>query len=140
MSKTLFDQPIADRRTVALDHHQLAPVPIGPLEAVGDHVEGALIEKNPKPLGGSPGERRFLRAKRVLKFRRVDAGNADLAIAEPERVAVDDTGIAAPRPAGCEGCRDLQSLASQWSKWPDEGGIQQCAGKQQDRDEPESPD
>ena len=140
MSKTLFDQPIADRRTVALDHHQFAPVAIGPLETVGDHVKGALVEQNPKPLSGSPGDRSFLRAKRMLQFRRVDAGDADLAIAQLERVAIDDAGIPPPLPAGREGRRDLQSLASQWPERPDEGGIQQRTRKQQDRDEPKSPD
>src|SRR5688500_10916166 len=77
------------------------------------HFERTLVQQALQLFGGCLSELGFSRAARWMRFRRVDADDPDLALAELERVAVDDAGMAAPRPAARKALVDRLRIARQ---------------------------
>ena len=69
-------------------------MPVLPLQPVRDHFERPLVEQGKQPVGGTACERRFLGAARFAQLGRIDPDDADLAVAQLERVTIDHAGDA----------------------------------------------
>ena len=135
MGEALIDQLPADRFPVAPDHHQVAAVAVLSLQAVGDHVEGPLIEQDEQPVGCAPGQGGFGRTPRRRQLGRIDPGDPDLAVAQLERVAIDHAGRLTPGTAWRERGRHTLRCGERANR-PDQRRVKQCADEQQKRREP----
>ncbi len=95
-----------------------------------NHVERALVQYDEQSVGGAPRQHGFIRATRLAKLGCIDSGDADLAIAELEGVAIDHARDSTTRSTWGEG-RSNHFAFGERAKWRNQRGIEHGASQEQ---------
>src|SRR6476661_6240473 len=95
MGEPALPHVVSDRLGTSPDGTEIAAVAV--LLAVDrrDHLEWTLVQQFLQPCSRLLAQPRFIGAAGQMRFRSIDADDPDLALAQLERVTIDNAGVAA---------------------------------------------